>query len=314
MSAPPNQKNISYNINDELDLIEIFKILMDGKLIIILAFLVFSITAIFYSLSLPNIYQSNAILAPAESSSLSKTSSQFSSIASLAGLNTGSSADNKVSIGIEIVHSFGFFDEIINKNDNFLFLLIAPIDWDKERNELIINTEIYDVDSEKWVSTSPFSVNGVPSSQDAHRVFLKDFSMSENEITGLVSTSFNHVSPYVATELLNIVIMELNNKLRNEEILLASKSKQYLEEEVIKAQLSDVRVAISDLIQQQIGKIAMANSSPQYLFKVLANPYPPERKFKPKRSIIVILYSMFGIFVGCSIVLLRKFIYQSKRI
>ena len=118
----------------------------------------------------------------------------------------------------------------------------------------------------------------------------------------------------VATELLNIVIMELNNKLRNEEILLASKSKQYLEEEVIKAQLSDVRVAISDLIQQQIGKIAMANSSPQYLFKVLANPYPPERKFKPKRSIIVILYSMFGIFVGCSIVLLRKFIYQSKRI
>ena len=54
---------------DEIDLIEMFLVLWNKKLIIILITGLVSIGSIFYSLSLPNIYKSQAIISSASSSS-----------------------------------------------------------------------------------------------------------------------------------------------------------------------------------------------------------------------------------------------------
>ena len=103
---------------DEIDLIEMFLVLWNKKLIIILITGLVSIGSIFYSLSLPNIYKSQAIISSASSSSgnLSSTISQYSGLADMAGISLpAQGGSDKFSMGLEVIKSLSFFEKLINK-------------------------------------------------------------------------------------------------------------------------------------------------------------------------------------------------------
>ena len=76
---------INYDSDDnEIDFKNLVLIFWSSKLKIFLITSFFVISSIIYSLSLPNIYQSNAVLAPTSSSNsnLSSLASQYSGMAS----------------------------------------------------------------------------------------------------------------------------------------------------------------------------------------------------------------------------------------
>jgi len=62
---PPQSQTVA---DDEIDLRELFLALWKGKWIIIAITFVFALGSVLYTLSLPNIYKADALLAPAESS------------------------------------------------------------------------------------------------------------------------------------------------------------------------------------------------------------------------------------------------------
>lgn len=97
---------------DEIDLKELFFVLWNNRLKIILITGSISIASIIYSLSLPNIYKSQAIIASASSSSgnLSSMVSQYSGIADIAGISLPSQGgSDKFAMGMEVIKSLGFF-------------------------------------------------------------------------------------------------------------------------------------------------------------------------------------------------------------
>ena len=59
-----NNNNFVDKNEKEIDLKELFTVLWGGKWLIVSVTSIFSIIAIIYSLSLPNVYQSRAILSP----------------------------------------------------------------------------------------------------------------------------------------------------------------------------------------------------------------------------------------------------------
>ena len=59
-----NNFNPQVNNEREIDLSELFSVLWDGKWLVVGITTIFSIAAVIYSLSLPNVYQSRAILSP----------------------------------------------------------------------------------------------------------------------------------------------------------------------------------------------------------------------------------------------------------
>ncbi|NMT18251.1 LPS O-antigen length regulator, partial [Vibrio parahaemolyticus] len=92
----------------EIDLRELFGALWKGKWIIITTTFVFAVGAILYALSLPNIYKSDALLAPAESSNgggLSKMAGQLGGLAALAGVNLGASESSQTDLAVQVMKS-----------------------------------------------------------------------------------------------------------------------------------------------------------------------------------------------------------------
>ena len=99
------------NFNDEIDLRELFSILWKGKLIVLGTTSLASIAVLIYSLLLPNIYESKALLVPVDSSSnISGAFQNYSSLAGLAGINLSSgSNDSNSAKAVEKLVSLSFF-------------------------------------------------------------------------------------------------------------------------------------------------------------------------------------------------------------
>ncbi|EJC1208081.1 LPS O-antigen length regulator, partial [Vibrio parahaemolyticus] len=131
----------SQSTDDEIDLRELFKALWKGKWIIIAATFIFAIVSVLYTLSLPNIYKADALLAPAESSNgggLSKMAGQLGGLAALAGVNIGGSESSQTDLALEVMKSRQFISQFVNKHD-LIVPLMAVKNWDLDTNKLVID-------------------------------------------------------------------------------------------------------------------------------------------------------------------------------
>ena len=310
-----NNNRFKKTLEDEIDILEIFFFLWKRKIIIFCITSIFAVGSIIYSLSLPNLYKSYAVLASASGSggNLSRLGSQYAGIANLAGVNISSNTEvDKVAMGVETLTSLNFFEEVVRNNDEFYYKLLAAKGWNSDTNTLIIDQDIYDQKNNKWVSEEKYSINGMPSLQFAHRKFKENLLITENDITGFVTISYIHYSPYVAKEILEIIILEINERTRLEEISIANESIKYLKNETQQAQVSSINAVISNLIEKQIERITFAKASPQFLFKELSKPYAPEKKEKPNRSVIVILSTILGFLIGSAWALFNQYLKTSE--
>ena len=307
-------KNQVHIGEDEIDLKELFFVLWNNKTQIILITGLISIASIFYSLSLPNIYKSQAIISSASSSSgnLSSMVSQYSGLADMAGISIPSQGgSDKVAMGIEVIKSLSFFEKLVEKYDLF-FELQAPEGWNASDNTLLINPKIYDVKEKKWVSEDRFAKNGKPSIQKAHRDFIYNLSIDIDKKTQFVNISYQHFSPYVAKKVLDNILLEINEISRTEDITMSQESIKYLQKERSSTQLTEVKSGINDIIQNRIETIALAKASPEYLVKVLSDPYVPELKSLPDRKIIVILSCLLSFLFSSIFFLARHYLGRSS--
>ncbi|MFL2715216.1 MAG: Wzz/FepE/Etk N-terminal domain-containing protein [Gammaproteobacteria bacterium] len=286
---------MSENINqDDISLIDLYKILWKKKIYILLTSFSVAVACLFYANSLEDIYRSKTLLAPSSDSDSAPSMGMLSGVASIAGINIPSnSSANNVLISIERLKSLDFFEMVVDKHSLY-YELEAVNGWNSANNTLIVNTDIYDDKKNQWISDDEFAINGRPSIQKIHANFLENFSVYYDNKNGFVSLSVDHFSPHVAKKILEIFIKEINETTRKEDISTAQQIISYLEEENLNTRNIDLKLGINSLIQSQIKKIAIANSSPQYVLKVISPPYAPESKFSPSRSLIVLI----GFFLG----------------
>ena len=294
--------------NVELDLRDIFSVLLSKKIFILLVTLLFSLIGIGYSLSIPNTYKSTAVLSSTSGGdTLSSMSNQYSGIASIAGISLPTSGRvDKVAESIELLKSYNFFESFIQDYDYFK-QIVAVKDWDSSSNSLIYDDKIFDEGLMKWVSENPFAIQGKPSNQSAYRKFSKNLSITRSEKTNFVMISFEHHSPFYAKEIVEKIILQLNNSQRNEDILIAKKSISFLNNELKNTEYIGMQDLVSVLIQKQLETIMLANVEEEYLFNILSKPIAPETKYSPQRAIICIIFFTIGFVLSCMYVLINSF-------
>jgi len=298
--------------SDEIDLKELWNAIWQGKWLIIAITFVFSVASVLYALSLPDEYKSTVLLAPASSSSsssLGKLTGQFGGLASLAGINLGGGgAEDKSVVAMEIIKTWGFLENFIIDN-NIQVEVFAAKGWSRSSNELIIDSDLYDVENKKWVRNfNPGKgQKAEPSSWELFKKIKDKISVSQDKTSGLISLSVEYYSPEIAKLWTDKLVKAINMHIQKQDREEATKSIAYLNDKIKETNIADMQSVFYQLIEEQTKTLMLAEVSEEYVFKTLSPAKVAEEKAKPKRALIAILGFMLGGMLAVIIVLIRYF-------
>ncbi|MCV2401651.1 Wzz/FepE/Etk N-terminal domain-containing protein [Marinomonas sp. C2222] len=293
--------------DNEIDLKALFIALWKGKWIILFMTAIFAVGGVFYALSKPNVYKAEATLVSAsggQSGGLAAMASQFGGLASLAGITLdGGGADSK-GMALAVLQSRQFINAFIHKYDLWVPLM-AGEKWDPNQDKLILNAEVYNEDTKKWVREVESGKLSVPTDWGGHRAFKQAIAISDAKDTGLTTLSITHLSPTIAKQWVDWLILELNAWMKKQSLDETRNNISYLEEQIGNTNIADMQSVFYQLIEEQTKNLMLAEVQTEFAFKVIDPAVVPEEKFGPKRALICVLATLLGGMLGVAVVLIR---------
>jgi len=299
-----NTKRLEH-IDDELDLLALFNYLLKGKWIIVFITAFASIAGIIYSLYLPNIYQSNAIMVSVETpKGANGILNSYSSLASFAGVDVPSQNNDSNSIrALEKIRSLSFFKDNILPNI-FLPELIALKSWNPDTNSIVYDQNVYNESTNTWV-------NKIPSVQQSHGLFISNhLTIKQHAGTGFVTFSIKHQSPFVAKKWTELVITQINSFYAGKDKAEAENAVNYLNTQIIKTSFSEIKQVLATLLQQEIQKLTLIEANDSYVFDYIDPPAVMESKISPRRSLICIISALLGSLLGMLSLIIKYYFFK----
>tara|TARA_B100001057_G_C22728499_1_gene902738 strand:+ start:77 stop:1018 length:942 start_codon:yes stop_codon:yes gene_type:complete len=281
---------------DEIDLRDLFFILWNKKFIIASVTSISAILSVLFALSLPNIYTSKALLAPTSlDESLSSKLGQFSGLANFAGLSISSPVASKSDEALTRIKSFDFFQKYFLPNIK-LEDLVAVKQWSSEDDKLIYNQDLIDSKNGKWQIDNK-NLSKKPSDQEAFEIYKMILSINEAG-AGFNSISIEHRSPNIAKKWLDMIILNINESMRDIDKETSLNAINFLNELLTSNNMKSSKEMIANLLENQIQTLMLASSDKAYVFKIIDSPLSPEKKSGPSRALICILGTLFGVMLS----------------
>jgi len=226
----------------------------------------------------------------------------------MAGIGLPMTSSDSVFEVIELIRSREFVKHLMTFED-VLPALMAPGTYDPGSQKLSFDLDIYDSSNKEWVREIEGSLSVIPSYLETHRVYLNAMNIVKDKSTGFIAISFEHISPVFAKDFLTLIIEEANTIMREKDIKTSTQALSYLKNEFATTSLREIKESINQLIENQLETQMMANINEEYSLVILDPPFIPDKKSRPSRSIIVILSTMLGGFLGLMYVVIRHFFY-----
>ncbi|MEE4162950.1 MAG: Wzz/FepE/Etk N-terminal domain-containing protein [Woeseiaceae bacterium] len=283
----PRQASQNF-VDDELRLAELWSIVWRGKWRIVAITFVFSMLSVSYALFATEWYRAEVLLAPAEGRDVSPIQGQLGGLAALAGMSLGGgdSVD-----AIATLTSREFARDFIN--DEGLLPVLFPEEWDPEE--------------ERWLATD---TDDQPDIRDAVRRFHENIlRVDEDRATGLVTVAVEWTDPDMAAEWASLLVQRLNSKLRDQTLKEAETNVAYLQGEMQKTNVVTLQQAVGRLVESELQKLMLARGTEEFAFRTIDPAQPPDRRIRPKRSLIVVVGTLLGGFIA----LIWVFVAQALR-
>ena len=278
---------------DEIDLLELIRTLLEAWKTIVGITLVCIGLAVAYALYAPEVFKAETLLAPAseEKSGASSALSQFGGLAAMAGISIPS--DSNVEQVVATLNSRKFLRQYIDGKK------LLPVLFE----------DIWDADNQSWMVPS---VEDEPTEQKAIESFKACLSVDEDKKSGLITLSISWKDPEVAAKWANDLVKQLNEQLREQAIADSQKRVGYLEQELAKTTLQDMRAVLYNLLESEKQKAMLANVNEDFALEVIDPAVAPETREKPKRKLIVALGGVCGGFLGIFAVFFTQFLQKLK--
>jgi uncharacterized protein involved in exopolysaccharide biosynthesis len=278
---------------DEIDLLELIRTLMLGWKTVLGVTIVCTGLAIIYALYLPNIYKAETVLAPAQEDESGARSllDKFGGLVAIAGVQ-----EKDTSFMIRVygtLNSSQFIRTFIAK-----FNLLPSLfydQWDESNNSWLLEDK-----------------TEIPTLDDGRKLFQSMLSIYEDKKSGLTSISFEWHQPNLATNWVNNLVEELNQALRQRAIDDCNKKVGFLEKELAKTSLEDMRKVLYSLLESEKQKAMLANVNEDFAFEVIDPATVSKVPEKPKRKLIVALGGVCGGFLGIFAVFFAHFVQKLK--
>lgn len=303
------------NKNTDADLSEVFTELWQKKLLIIVFGIVFGVFGIFYALSQPNIYKASTVVAPAGEQSNQNLSglNGLGGLASLAGFNlTSANAVDKTQMALQIIKSRKFIADFVERH-NLKPFLFATKEWLPESNTMVFDQEVFDENNKTWTRAAKFPYVSEPSDQEVVEVFRDVLEVEPTEVQGFYQISFLHQSPYIAKEIVENLVHDLNDYMRKSEQAEANKSIQFLNSKLMQVNAAEIRTVMYELVEEQTKTLMFTEVREEYVFQTVDPAVAPEQRDSPARTFIVLFSGVLGGAVGCLVVLVLMVIRKMKQ-
>jgi len=277
---------------DEIDLLELIRTLLQAWKVIVGITLVCTGLAIAYALYAPEVFKAESLLAPAEEEKSAASSSlgQFGGLAAMAGISIPSSSN--IERVLATLETREFLKKFISSQK--LLPIIFDDLWDESSNSwrLIKGQEELTVE------------DGILPLQGAIEV--------DQGKSGLITLSISWKDPDIAAQWANYLVKQLNEQLRQKAITDSKKRVGYLEQELAKTTLQDMRAVLYNLLESEKQKAMLANVNEDFALEVIDPAVAPETREKPKRKLIVVLGGVCGGFLGIFAVFFLQFLRKLK--
>jgi len=267
---------------DELSLIELWKVLVEYKLLIIVFTALTTLGAIYYASTLPTIYKAEVLMIPASGGiSGSGLSNRLGGLADMAGVSLGgSSAGAEGEQALARLKTRSFLTKHI-KEKNLKPILFAD-QWDRVEK--------------KWIDKEP-------SDRDSAELLknMIEAGSHPRSKAGLASLSIewkNPHNPNKIADIANNLVSSINSHAKDRAILEARDSISFLEKELEQTSIVNSQTILYSLIEQQMGKIMMANIRDEFVFKVIDPAVNPKHAETKPISMVVFIGLILGIFLA----------------
>lgn len=220
-------------------------------------------------------------------SALSSMIGQFGGLASLAGVSLGGGSNKDEYL--QYLRSNTFTARFI-EDEQLLPVLFA---------------DRWDAAGKRWDVQDPADV---PTLADGVREFNRTVrAVQEERRTGIVTLTVVWKDREMAARWANLLVERANRDLRERAIREAQKSIDYLDSELAKTSVIELRQAIYRLVENQIKTVMFANARPEYAFKVIDPAVAPDADdvVRPKKLAMTLLGGILGGATGFLLVLWR---------
>jgi uncharacterized protein involved in exopolysaccharide biosynthesis len=265
-------------VNDDtgdIDFARIWRVIRGSKYLILTIVIVCTGIALAIALATTPIFRAETVITAVRNGALGgQLGGQLgglANIASLAGVNldSGSSADREAKA---VLGSRSLVQEFIGKN-NLIGVLIP--DTGKPAT--------------MWYAVKDFKESVINIREDKH--------------TGLLTIDVDWEDPAVAAKWANGFVALANERLRARAIDEATRNIAFLNAQILQTSVVEVQRSIYNLIESETKTLMLANVRTEFAFTVIDPAVPPERKYRPHRS----LYVLFGLFLGFAIGVLAAY-------
>jgi len=283
-------------VEDEISLLDIWRILVRYKWMILVLTLVSVLASTLFAVLMTPVYRAEVLIAPVterdNNSRFAAQLDEFGGLAALAGINT--ERGGKKNEAIATLKSRMFTEQFIK--DEKLLPVLFQEKWDEE--------------NQRWGDVDP---DDIPTMGDAYELFDEELRrISEDRKTGLVVLSIEWEDPDEAARWANELVRRVNVLLRKKAVRESESAINYVQEQLKQTSVVELQQVLHRLIESEMKEIILAKISEEFAFRVIDPAVAAEEAFKPNMALLLLLGAMLGILGSVILALFLTFL-QTQR-
>lgn len=281
----PSGERISADQDDD-DMAALWRFVWSAKRLILVTTGICTAISLVIALTATLIYRGEIVIAPVRNGGMGTGGGLggqlggLAGIASLAGVNldAGSAGDREAKA---ILQSRSLIAEFIQRRN-----LLGELLRDRKKRTL-------------WLAVNEFK-EGVLTIKDDKRA-------------GLTTIDIDWKDAAVAADWANGFVALANERIRTRAIDEATRNIAFLNKQISQTNVVEIQHALYGVIENETKTLMLANARAEYAFTVIDPAVPPERKFSPKRSLIVLGGVVVGLTLGLMIAYARSGLARLKK-
>ena len=277
MGASPDSKSTQVAGNDEITLLDLWRVIWNGRYVVIAITGVFTLAAVAYALLATEWYRADTLLVPADNQSMTDIGGQFGGLASLVGIGLGG-AGSGATEALAVLKSRKFAQEFISENG----LLELFLEGEGKQDEPLDIREAVEF---------------------FHQNVLR---VAEDRETGHVTLGVEWTDADTAAYWANILVGRINSEMRERAATEAQTNIEFLRKEIASNNVVALEQSISRIMEAEMQQLMLARGNDEYAFRIIDRAEPPRKRSRPKRTFLVVSVFVVSGILSLLIVFIRS--------